>query len=382
MNAIIHATLLLPEGPVEGQALLFDERIRGIVPEANVHDGRLNVDACIDAHGLFISPGFIDVHVHGAGGADAMDATPEALGVIAGHLAATGTTAFLPTTMSETPERIARAVENIQACMLAGSTDGAEILGCHLEGPWLSAACCGAQDPARFGPPDPAFVARFRDVLRLITLAPERDETGDFLRMCRDAGIALSIGHSAATYEQAVAAFHCGVVHATHLFNGMLPLHHRNPGIVGAVLTEDVRCELIVDGHHLHPAIPKLVLNAKGLDRIVLVTDAMRAQGMSDGEYELGGQTTIVKGGTARLPGGGLAGSVLTMNLAVRNFMEATGLPLHRAVLAATRNPAELLGIRNRKGGLEPGLDADMVFLDEHLTVRRTIVRGRTVYLP
>jgi N-acetylglucosamine-6-phosphate deacetylase len=336
----------------------------------------------IDAGGALLAPGMIDLHVHGALGYDTMDATPEALQTLARFTAQHGVTAFLATTMTETAEAIVAALDNVAHVMAAG-TGGAELLGAHVEGPYLDVARRGCQDPDLIRCADRDEYERFlaTGVVRLLTLAPEYPENHALIRRAREAGIAVAAGHTRASYEQMRYAVDLGVSQVTHLFNGMEPMHHRRPGAVGAALTlEGLRCQLIADNIHVHPAMLALALRCKGANGIILVTDAMGGAGMPDGEYHLGGLSVTVQEGVARVADGSLAGSTLTLERGVLNMAAAAGLGLPEALIMATRTPAHALGLAHRKGSLALGMDADLILLDEDANVRLTMIAGEIVY--
>ncbi len=337
----------------------------------------------IDASQKVVTPGFIDIHVHGGKGRSVMEASAEAVNELAKFETDHGTTAFLPTTISASREKLVDAVRAVSVAMEKG-TEGAEVLGIHLEGPYISTEKRGGQDPGFIRLPS---LGEFREILkasnqkvRIVTLAPEVDGAERLIDELRSLGIVTSVGHSNATYSEAVNAIKHGVSHAAHVFNGMRSFHHREPGVLGAVLLHDkVTAELISDGVHVHPAAMKLLTRVKDSKRVVLVTDAIKAVGMPDGEYELGKQNVVVKNGICRLVSGELAGSTLTMDAAVRNMVELVGASLQEAVMMATVNPATVIGIEDRKGSIEPGKDADLVILDEELNVCSTIVRGQAL---
>lgn len=376
MKAIYNARIITPQGMLASHAAVFTGRIVAIVPDAGLE--AYPVRERVDAGGNYLCPGFIDLHVHGCAGADAMDGDGEALEIISANLARTGVTAFLPTTMTMPFEDIRQALGRIRGRMGGGS--GAVILGCHLEGPFISREYRGAQDEAHILNPDFARISEFADVVKIVTLAPELPGSREFIRQAAAGGITVSIGHSAATYDQAMAAIAAGASHITHTFNAMTAMNHRQPGIIGALADSGVTCELIADNIHVHPAAQRLLLRLKGTDQLILVTDAMRAGLMADGRYEFGGRAVTVKNGQARLEGGVLAGSVLTMEKAVANFAATSRLPLAEALKPATLNPARRLGIADRKGSVEVGKDADFVLLDSALNVVMTVAQGRTVY--
>ncbi|MCB9450336.1 MAG: N-acetylglucosamine-6-phosphate deacetylase [Anaerolineaceae bacterium] len=338
------------------------------------------VDHVIDATGQTIIPGLIDVHVHGGDGHDTMDATPAAIHGMARFFAQHGVTSYYPTTMTDTAENIQRALENVAAC--PHPEDGAQHLGVHVEGPFLSPHYPGAQPPTFFRPPQPDEYAAWMKtgVVRLITVAPELDGALPMIEALTAQGVEFAAGHTNATYAETSRGAACGLRQVTHTFNGMRPLNHREPGILGAALTDDrLYAQIIADGVHTHPAMVKLLFRAKGAGRVLLITDAMSAAGLPDGDYTLGAQSVTVKDGVARIPAGNLAGSTLTLDRAVRNTVAWTGLSLAEILPAATSTPAEAMNLTN-KGRLVPGMDADIVLLDEQLEVSLTMVGGRVVY--
>lgn len=335
----------------------------------------------IDATGMWVAPGLIDIHVHGSAGHDTMDATPEAIHGMARFFAQHGVTAYLPTTITATLERTQAAIACVKGC--PQPQDGAQHLGIHLEGPYLNPEHKGAQPPEYLRDPDPnEFEAWLQTgVVRLITIAPECDGALNLIERGVHAGIEFAAGHSGATYEQMIQAADHGLRQATHTFNGMLGLHHREPGTVGAVLADDrIYAQVIADGIHLHPAVVKILVRAKGVERTILITDAIRAAGLADGDYELGGQIIAVREGIARTAAGSLAGSTLTMDTALRNVIRYTGLSLGEALQMATSTPAEAMGWSGRKGVIAPGADADLILLDADLNVRLTMIGGQVVY--
>ena len=387
MKAVLGGRLIVPDSHgnfsvLLGHALLYGEKIKRIVPEQEISaDARAGFASVIDAGGDYVAPGFVNVHIHGALGRDAMDDDEEALPVMARHQASTGVTAFLPTTMTCPMEKIDRALSRIRDAM-GRSTGGARVLGAHMEGPFVSPLACGAQDAAHILPADFSLVEPFRDVVKLVVIAPERAANAEaFVRACRKNGIVVSVGHSAADYDTACRFFaEGGIGHVTHLFNGMPAFHHRSPGLVGAALESDADTELIADNIHSHPAAHRLLWRMKRGRHIVLVTDSMRATGLGDGTSELGGQKVFVKNGEARLADGTLAGSVLTMDRAVSNFAKNTGCGLPAAVQCASQNAAESIEAGTEIGSLEPGKRADFTIFDENVQIKKTVVGGEIVF--
>lgn len=329
----------------------------------------------IDGRGRILMPGFIDIHVHGANGFDVMDAEASALSGMAQALPKEGVTAFVATTMTQTTDQIARAVET--AGNYVGVSGEAELLGIHLEGPFLSREQAGAQNPEHFLKPDLALFEHWQALsggnIRIVTLAPELEGAEEFIQALVDSDVIASIGHSAATYEQTIAS---KAQHVTHLFNQMTVFHHREPGIVGAaMLDKRLRVELIADLIHSHPAAVELAYQQISAGRLILITDAMRAKGLGYGKYDLGGQAVVVDGTGARIHNGRLAGSVLAMDSAIRNIRELANCSLPELVRMSSANAATALGL-SRKGKIAPGMDADLVLLTEALEVGLTVCRG------
>jgi N-acetylglucosamine-6-phosphate deacetylase len=335
----------------------------------------------IDARGLGVVPGLIDVHVHGGAGHDAMDATPTALAAMGRFFARHGVTAYLPTTFAAPGQTIQAAIDNVACCPQPAG--GARHLGLHLEGPYCNPEHRGAQPLEQIRPPDHREYSPWLEGgwVRLVTLAPELEGALALIEAGSSRGVEFAVGHSGASYEQVLAAADRGLRQATHTFNGMLGLHHRTPGTAGAVLADErIYAQVIADGVHVHPAVVRVLVRAKGVDRVILITDAMRATGLGDGDYDLGGHPIAVRSGIARTAAGGLAGSTLTLDEALRRAMRFADLPLVAALHMVTATPAAALGLAGRKGTLAPGADADVVLLDSELRVRLTLVAGQVAY--
>lgn len=378
MKCVINGVILRPEGEVMGWALAFEDgRIVGLVdsPPKGVE--------LIDARGGYVSPGLVDVHCHGFMGWDASNGSVEELRSMSRQMAAWGTTAWLPTTMTldwQVLEGCFAAIRQAMDDSLGDDWRGAQVLGCHAEGPFISEAKKGAQDGRCIQRPDARKLEPWADVIRLMTVAPEIDGALDFIHEAVRLGLTLSMGHTAATAVEALAGIEAGVTHATHLFNAMSPLTHREPGVVGAALADDrVYCELIADTFHVDPLLYSVLARQKG-DHLALITDSIQSAHRPDGVYDQGGQTVVVDGIHCRFPDGTIAGSALTMDRAVRNFRKYTDLPLYEVVNMASLYPARSIGVDAHKGSLEPGKDADIVITDAGFNVRETYVRGERIY--
>jgi len=340
----------------------------------------------VEASGDTLIPGFVDLHVHGAGGHDVMEATPEALDAAAETLARGGTTSFLATTVTAAPERICASAAGI-AKYAKERKNGqhapsarAEVVGIHFEGPFISAARRGVHPREWIAAPSAELFGRMLEaaggLARILTLAPEAPGGLELVKDAQDSGLVVSMGHTDATYEQAMAAIEHGASHAAHVFNAMRPFSHRDTGVLGAVFTSPrVTAELIADGVHVDAAAIKLLLKAKGPEKVILVSDGTAATGMGDGRYRLGDFEVEVKGGAVRNAEGKLAGSTLTLDRALRNITDL-GVRMVNAVRMLTLQPAQLLGIEKRKGSLMAGADADLVLLDGKMNVAGVMTKG------
>ncbi|MCR5346412.1 MAG: N-acetylglucosamine-6-phosphate deacetylase, partial [Fretibacterium sp.] len=340
LKLLTGGNVLWEDGLKMGHALLFTDpgdgrgRLLSCLPE-ELTEG-MEVER-INAEGLYISPGFINVHIHGAMGHDLMDATDEAIDGLSLDMARQGTTAFLPTSITAPWDDIEAAVNSVRQAM-ARTLPGAAILGMHLEGPWLDAAMKGAHPKAFLcSQPDSQWVAERADVIRTVTFSPTLDPEHSFLRQLLELDIVPSLGHTTAGFEKARAAIEAGAKSITHLFNAQVGLHHRAPGMIGAAAVTDVMCELIADGHHILEELFAPLCRLIGTERLILITDSMRAAGLPDGDYAFGGGRVLVRDGLPVQPDGTIAGSSLRMNEAIRNFIHATELPLTEVVGMATR---------------------------------------------
>jgi len=374
--------IVLPDRILEGGLVVVEgEKIAGVFPK-----DKLRQSKGIGRHdygGCYITPGLVDLHLHGAMGKDVMDGTLEGLGEIAAHQARCGVTGFVPTTLAAPLSSVKNAVNGIRVAMMTPLP--AEILAVHLEAPFLSLKKKGAQNPEFIRPIDAEALTAILEICgglkTIITVAPEVGDNLSFIPALRDRGLLVSIGHSDAAYELAVRSFERGISHATHLYNAMSGFLPREPGVIGAVLdSEGVTVELIADGVHVHPAALRLAVRQKGVDRICLITDSVNSSGLGDGDFQVGGLDVAVRHGEARLKdGGALAGSVLTMNRAVANIIQWTGLPVNAAVRMASLNPAWVLGISEEVGSIEVGKLANMAVFDRDFNVIGTVLRGRRI---
>ncbi|HEY5500611.1 MAG TPA: N-acetylglucosamine-6-phosphate deacetylase, partial [Candidatus Humimicrobiaceae bacterium] len=302
------------------------------------------------------------------------------LKIISETIAKSGVTGFLPTTMTMEKEKIYKALDSVKIAN-AENLKGAKILGAHMEGPFISRKYKGAHKTEHIIKPDFEFIKNYSDIIKIITMAPEEDLRFKFIKSVKNnSDIVLSMGHTASDYETAMEAVEAGISSASHIFNAMPAFHHRAPGAVGAVLKSSISFELIADTMHIHPAVFQILLNAKGKDKMILITDSMRAGSMKDGKWELGGQEVIVENNSARLNDGTLAGSILTLNKAVFNIMKYTDLKIFEAVALASLNPAKLINMDNSKGSIKIGKDADLIVFDKELKVDLSISGGKIIY--
>jgi N-acetylglucosamine-6-phosphate deacetylase len=381
---LIHnARLFTPNHPGLVGWLLIENGLIKAIGFGNTPD--FSEDASVqslDAKGHNLLAGFIDLHVHGAVGHEVMDASPSGLEEMARFYATHGVTSFLATTWTANRPSIMNALELVEE-MQGPIQGGATLLGVHLEGPYLNPARCGAQDVNQIRRADRKEAMEFLDtgVIRLLALAPEFEENLWLIEECVRRGITVSAAHTAANYEQMQKAVEHGVTQLTHSYNAMQGLGHREVGIIGAAMTlSQVQCELIADNIHVHPAAQRILVDVKGPSGVILVTDAIRAAGLPEGEYMLDERSVRIQEGAVRLTDGTLAGSVLTMERALRNVCAATGRSLAEIWVMSSLNAARAIGVSSHKGSLEVGKDADLVLLDESFNVHLTIIEGEIIY--
>ena len=384
---MVHGNAVL-ENEVSRSSYVFIDngKIREIGPITSLPSHLKNVKKIDIAENQTMVPGFIDVHIHGAAGADTMDATINALETMAKALPAEGTTSFLATTISQKHEKIENALINA-AHYLKGHNDSgkADVLGVHLEGPFINKKRAGAQPMEYIMDPDIELFKHWQELaegsIKLVTVAPELENGTNFVSYLHETGVIASIGHSDAIYEEMEKAVQAGAKQVTHLFNGMRGIHHREPGVAGsALLFKELMVELIADGIHIRPEVMQLVINAKGSEGMILITDAMRAKCLKNGVYDLGGQDVSVADGKALLADGTLAGSILKMNDSIKNILEAAEITLLQAVQMASVNPAKQLNLYDRKGSIAVGKDADITILSNDYQVETTFCRGEIAY--
>ena len=380
LTYIVNGKIVLPDEVVLDKAFVFDAESGKIVGLADEVPAGADV---IDAKGGYVAPGLVDIHIHGYLGEDTCDAKRDGIKKMAYGVAENGVTAFLPTTMTVAKAEIEAALDAVRSLKEESKTwDGAEIIGVHAEGPFINPSKKGAQAEENILTPDADFILANADIITSVTMAPEMDKEHKCIKkLAADGRVLVSMGHTDATFAEAMQAAKDGVRHATHLFNAMSALAHRNPGVVGAALaSENVSVEVIADTFHINPGLYSIIAKVKG-DKMVLITDCTRAGGMPDGEYDLGGQPIFLKGIECRLADGTIAGSVLKLNNAVKNVLAHTDLPVNVVFKMASLNAAAAIGVSDRIGSLEAGKDADIIIVDDDINVKRTIKKGRTIYV-
>ena len=380
MKALTNGIIVTENQMIYGKTLVYDDTITEITSDFEPSEADEVTDVC----GNMITAGLVDLHIHGYAGFDTSDGSPEDIKKMALLLAQNGVTSWCPTTMTVSQPEILKAFDAVRAAksdIESGAAHGARILGVNCEGPFISPNKKGAQDGKYILPPSADFVIKNSDIIRLVTIAPEMDDNcREIKKIAESTDVVISMGHTEATLEQARLAIESGARHVTHLYNAMPHLDHRAPGLIGAVMTDRrVSCEMIADTFHINPALFEMTAQLKS-DKLVLITDCMRAGGMPDGSYTLGGQPVTVHGVECRLEDGTIAGSVLKLNCAVRNLKNNTRLPLWKAINAASLNAADSIGESGRIGSIAKGKYADFAVMDKDFNVKMTVVGGETVY--
>ncbi|WP_073589680.1 N-acetylglucosamine-6-phosphate deacetylase [Anaerocolumna xylanovorans] len=373
MKAIINGKIILEDKIIKDKVLVFDNEIEGI--ESCVSDSF----EIIDAEDNYVSPGFIDMHIHGIKGNGFTLEYRETIHKTGESLPEFGVTGFLPTLVSEPRNDMLEILKLIKGEVKKAT--GASILGVHLEGPFISSLYRGAHDEKNLYYPDTGDILCHKDIIKMITYAPELDENNQFLKTIKgNSDIIMAMGHTNATFEEAQKAIYEGASHCTHIFNAMRHFDHREPGIIGAALLQPVSVDIVADMIHVNKELFQLLLNNKGKESIALITDAIFAAGLEEGVYHYQGRDFYVKDGTIRLGDGKLAGSILTLNRAADNFYKHTSLSVAETVGLISKNPARILGIDDKKGSLQKGLDADIVIFNDSFEIQRTIIEGNTVF--
>ncbi len=374
MKCIINGQIILPTEVKTGMAIIFDEKIESIVKADEIDLSKYEV---IDAKGNYVAPGLVDIHIHGYMGCDTSDGDANGIRKMSAGLVKNGVTSFCPTTMTVSQEEIEKAFNDAREVKAEGAKNGAKVLGINCEGPFINPSKKGAQAEDHIKKPDADFIINNADIIKVYTIAPEMEGGLECVeKVYNDGRVVASIGHTGASFDEANAGIKKGVRHTTHLFNAMTSLMHRNPGVVGAVLSDDnVSVELIADTFHINPGLYKMVAKLKG-DKLCLITDCMRAGGMPDGDYTLGGQPVKKVGIQCLMPDGTIAGSVLDLNKGVKNFYEHSGVSLPEAFAAASLNPAKAIGEDDKIGSLEVGKLADIIIVDNDFNIIKTIIGG------
>ena len=378
---IKNVKLITPYEVMTGHAVIIKKgKIVDILPQESVISDEY--DEIIDGKGYFLAPGFVDIHNHGNSGFDIMDATDDALNHIGAFHLKNGVTSYLGTVITSSYENIIKAIDNV--ANYKNGKDVSQILGIHLEGPFFAVEKKGAQPEIYIKKPDMEAMKKILEAskgkLKMVSIAPETEGALDVISYLKENEVSISMAHTTATYDEARKGVDHGITVATHIYNGMRTFSHREPGVVGLSLVDDrVYCEMIYDRIHLHDGAVKIVLKIKGPDKTILISDAMRAAGLKDGDYELGGQKVIVKGGAARLENGSLAGSTLNLHDAVYNLVNYLDVPIHEAVRMASLTPAKAIKVDKNKGSIEVGKDADLILIDKDINILETIIAGKAI---
>lgn len=378
-----NAKIVMGNKIIKGSLLIEDSKIKNIFEnKENVNSENLEINKTIDLEGKILGPAFIDVHTHGADGADAMDISEDGLKKISKYLASEGTGNFLATTLTSSKEILKETLETISK-LQNKDIDGANIFGVHMEGPYFSVEYKGAQNDKYMKPAGTKELEEYlnvkKDLVKLFSISPHNQENLEAIKFLSERGVVVSVGHSAANYEDVIKAIDYGLSHATHTYNGMRGFTHREPGVVGAILNSDeIMAEIIFDKVHVHPEAVRLLIKVKGVDKVVCITDSMSATGLEDGKYKLGELDVNVKNGEARLASNNaLAGSVLTMDRAFRNLLDL-GYSLTDAFKMTATNAAKEFKLNT--GLIKENKDADIVILDNDYNVCMTFVKGKLKY--
>lgn len=384
MKSIVNGKIYKNQTFIEDDVLIFGESIKQLMTREEyirLKDSGTTVFEEIDAQGHYVVPGFIDVHIHGYKGVDVMDGDVDSIEKMAKGITENGVTAFLATTMTMDKSSIMNALNSIRKVMTDNTLnqEGAMVLGAHLEGPFINTEYKGAQSERYVIPPAKEWLDEFGDTIKVVTIAPEIEGALEIIESYSDT-INFSLGHTGASYEKAMEAYAKGAKSATHLFNAMTGLHHRNPGVVGAAFSCDCYSELIADNIHVHPDLYPLVMRVKGKDRLLLITDCMRAGGLPEGEYDLGGQAVTVKDHKCTLKSGTIAGSVLKLNEGLNHFNEVVEEELAQCIGLVTENQAQYLKVDHIMGTLDVNKLANIVIMDEEINIIKTFVKGSMVY--
>ena len=374
MKAIINGRIILENKVQNNSILIFNEKFQNITNEI---DGEYEI---IDAKGNYVSPGFVDVHVHGAMGYDTMSADLNGLKIIGNKVLENGVTSYLPTTMTMSNEQIHKAFDMVREFMNDKSYNGASPLGIHVEGPFINTLKKGAQNEKYIQKPNLDLIKDYMDIIKIITYAPEMDDNNKFLKeINKYKDVSLSMGHSNATFEEAMDAIDNGAASFTHLFNAMTGLHHRNPGMIGASFKSNAYSELIADTIHVNKALFQTLMDIKK-DKLLLITDGMSAKCMKPGDYEIGGQKVVVNENSARLEDGTLAGSILKLNEAIKNVYKNVKNPINEVVNMASIYPARMINEDKTIGSIEIGKNADICIFDENINIKMTFKNGERVF--
>ena len=378
MKCLINGKIIFKDSIKDGLAIVFDEKIEKILPQDEIN---LNDYEVIDAKGNFVAPGLVDIHIRGYLGADVSDGVKDGLITMAKGIIENGVTAWCPTTMTVSKAEILAAFDTARELKNSKEYYGARVIGVNSEGPFINPAKKGAQAEEHILRPDADFILENKDIVKLVTIAPEVDGRLECIKKVSDeSDILISIGHTNAGFAEANDGIEAGARHTTHLFNAMTALTHRNPGVVGAALSDErVSCELVADTFHVDKGLFKLVSKIKG-DKLVLITDCIRAGGMPDGDYTLGGQPVHKEGIKCLMPDGTIAGSVLNLNKAVYNLYKNSDLELYDAVNCASLNPAKAIKEDDKIGSIDTGKRADLIIADEEFNILTTVLGGNVVF--